>query len=107
MDVLKRLKNRTKEADIGLLMDCMESAASAIMSRRFPYGGYPTTECGEPIVETQYQDLQYRIALDIYNRIGAEGETAHSENGISRSYDGSWISNKLLEEIVPKCGVSK
>lgn len=107
MDVLKRLKDRTKETDIGLLMDCVDSAASAITSRRFPYGGAPATECGAPEVEAQYQDLQYRIALDIYNRIGAEGETGHSENGISRTYDGSWISSKLLEEIVPKCGVSK
>lgn len=33
---------------------------------------------------------------DIYAKVGAEGQTGHSENGISRSYDGSWISPKLL-----------
>lgn len=33
---------------------------------------------------------------DIYAKAGAEGQTGHSENGIDRSYDSSWISPKLL-----------
>lgn len=33
---------------------------------------------------------------EIYAKTGAEGQTAHSENGISRSYDSAWISPKLL-----------
>lgn len=33
---------------------------------------------------------------DIYAKAGAEGQTGHSENGISRSYDSAWISPKLL-----------
>lgn len=33
---------------------------------------------------------------EIYAKAGAEGQTAHSENGISRSYDSAWISPKLL-----------
>lgn len=32
---------------------------------------------------------------EVYARAGAEGQTSHSENGISRSYDGSWISPKF------------
>lgn len=107
MDALKRLKIRTGADDYetGLLLDCLESAANAINARRYPYGDWPTNECGEVAVEPRYQDLQYRIALEIYQRIGAEGEQSHSENGISRVYDGSWISSKLLEEVTPKCGV--
>lgn len=34
--------------------------------------------------------------VDVYARMGAEGQSAHGENGISRTYDGSWISPKLL-----------
>lgn len=33
--------------------------------------------------------------VEVYARAGAEGQKSHSENGISRSYDGSWISPKF------------
>ena len=106
MNVLQRLKDRTGAGndETALLMDCMESAANAINARRYPYGNWQT-ENDEVTVDSQYQDLQYRIALEIYQRIGAEGEQGHTENGISRVYDGSWISSKLLEEVTPMCGV--
>lgn len=99
MDALERLKLRTGELDEAVLMDCLESAKAAIMSRRFPYQEWPDE------IEPQYMDLLYRCALDLYNKSGAEGEVAHSENGVSRSYESSWISEQLLSEIVPMCGV--
>lgn len=34
--------------------------------------------------------------VDVYSKAGAEGQIAHSENGISRTYDSSWISPKIL-----------
>jgi len=34
--------------------------------------------------------------VDIYSKSGAEGQNVHSENGISRSYDSSWITFDLL-----------
>ncbi len=99
MDALERLKLRTGEPDERVLLDCLESAKSAIQSRRFPFGDWPDE------LETRYLDLQYRIAMDLYNKTGAEGETAHSENGISRSYESSWISEQLLQEVTPLAGV--
>lgn len=33
---------------------------------------------------------------DIYAKVGAEGQTSHSENGVSRSYEGAWITVDLL-----------
>ncbi len=33
---------------------------------------------------------------DIYSKIGAEGQSSHSENGTSRAYDSSWISPALV-----------
>lgn len=99
MDALERLKLRTQEPDEAVLMDCLESARSEIMSRRFPYQEWPDE------IEPQYMDLWYRIALDLYNKSGAEGELAHSENGVSRTYESSWVSEQLLSEVVPMCGV--
>lgn len=95
MDALERLKIRTKEANESILMDCLESAKSAIQARRFPFGNWPDE------IEPQYEDLSYRIALDLYNKIGAEGEIGHTENSVSRQYESSWISQQLLNEVVP------
>ena len=105
--MLERLTTRTGEDDDAILEDCIESAKSAILSRRFPYGDYPTNEDGKTYIEERYVDLQYRIALDLYYRIGSEGQLSHSENGIRRSYESSWISEELLSEITPYCGVAK
>lgn len=34
--------------------------------------------------------------VDIYAKAGAEGEISHSEPGISRTYDSSWITFDLI-----------
>lgn len=33
--------------------------------------------------------------VDVYAKAGAEGQKSHSENGVSRSYDSSWISPNI------------
>ena len=99
MDNLERLKLRTGEPNEDILLDCLDSAKAAILSRRFPFGS------GELNLEPQYEDLQFRCALDIYNKAGAEGQLGHTENGISRSYEAAWISTQLLLEVTPYCGV--
>lgn len=122
MDILRRLQLRLTDGDNvpddDILEDCIETAKTAILSRRFPYGEWPTRDVtvtdettGEETTETEtcvedrYLDLQFRIAMDLYNKIGAEGETSHSENGISRQFESSWISEQLLSEVTPYCGV--
>lgn len=101
MTILERLKMRTGEDDEQLLSDCLDSARNAILARRFPYKEWPND------VPNQYVDLQFRIAMDLYNKIGAEGQISHSENGVSRSFESSWISEQLLREVVPIVGVPK
>ena len=99
MDILERLKLRTRETDEALLNDLIETAKNAILSRRFPY-----QEWADFQLESQYSDLQFRIALDLYNKQGAEGEKVHKENGIDRTFESSWISEQLLHEITPYVG---
>lgn len=114
MTVLERMKLRIpEEPNEQVLMDCIEMAKNAILARRFPYGDWPvrtaTGEDGTPVQETyvepRYEDLLYRMAVDLYNKAGAEGQTGHSENGVSRQYESSWISEQLLLEVVPMVGV--
>ena len=33
--------------------------------------------------------------VEIYGKVGGEGQTSHNENGISRTYDSSWISPRF------------
>lgn len=133
MNILERLQLRTGETDEDLLNDLIETAKNAILSRRFPYQDWPTREVTKTVsrtvtttdeitgdvttetqeetvteeetyVEPRYLDLQFRIALDLYNKQGAEGETGHSENGINRQFESSWVSEQLLREVTPYCG---
>ncbi len=100
MTELERLKIRiTEKVDDNVLLDILESAKAVILSRRFPFGEQPTE------LEDKYKDLQIRIAVEMFNKQGAEGEIAHSENGISRSYASASVSEDLLKEITPKVGV--
>lgn len=128
MTNLERMRLRTNEPNDAVLLDCLESAKNAILARRYPYGDWPTKgvdvfvppvtdEDGniispgytetveETVLEPKYLDLQYRCAIDLYNRTGAEGQVSHSENGISRGWGAEWISQELLNEVVPMCSV--
>ena len=100
MTQIERLKIRiTENVNDIELEDILESAKAVILSRRFPFGEQPTE------IEDKYKDLQIRIAVEMFNKRGAEGETAHSENGVSRSYASANVSEDLLKEITPKAGV--
>jgi hypothetical protein len=100
MTQLERLKKRIPENDNdNELEDFLESAKAVILSRRFPFGEQPTE------LEPKYMDLQIRIAVEMYNKRGVEGQTSHSENGVSRSYSSASVSEELLREITPKVGV--
>lgn len=103
MDNLERLVLRLTDngvtPDENILQDCLDTATAAIMSRRYPFGDWPDE------LESRYVDLQFRIAMDLYNKIGAEGQTIHNENGIQRHFESSWISEQLLQEVVPNAGV--
>lgn len=110
MTQLERLKRRIpKEQDDALLSELLESSKNVILGLRFPFGDWPVElQPGSggkleevTVLESRYLDLQIRMALDLYNKIGAEGELAHSENGVSRSYESSWISKELRSEVIP------
>lgn len=43
--------------------------------------------------------------IEVYARTGAEGETGHAENSISREYDGAWISSRLHDVLPNYVGI--
>lgn len=92
----EKLKIRLPEISDAEAESYLDTAKAAIMARRYPFEDFPDE------LESRYLDLQLRIAADLYAKAGAEGETSHSENGVSRSYSNAWVSEELLSEVVPK-----
>ena len=82
-----------------VLKTYLHIAGQRIINRAYPYDD--TVEK----VPYKYVALQCEIAAYLLNKRGAEGETAHSENGISRSYENADIPESMLSSIVPHVGV--
>lgn len=79
-----------------LLEAALERARLGILELRFPFGFEYEQE-----LESQYKGLQLEVAIEIISKMGAEGEVAHSENGVSRTYENAGISDSLKRRIVP------
>lgn len=92
---LTMLQAMTGEEDEDVLTAYLSLAGNKVLRRAFPFG----TE--ETEVPDRYAYNQVEIAAYLLNKRGAEGETAHSENGISRSYEDGDVPPSLLREIVP------
>jgi hypothetical protein len=77
----------------------VELAGAVILNRLYPFG-----ELGDENVPPRYDHIQCMIAVDLWNKRGAEGQTSHSENGITRTWASSHVSPNLLRLIVPSVG---
>ena len=94
------LKAMVGESDTEeVLLAYLNIAGRKVINRAYPYG----TE--ETEVPSRYDFLQCEIAAYLLNKRGAEGQTAHSENGISRSYESADVPESLLGAITPMVGV--
>ena len=97
LTLLKAMVGSSDTEDV--LLAYLDIAGGKIMNRAYPYG----TE--ETEVPARYEFLQCEIAAYLLNKRGAEGQTAHSENGISRSYESADVPESLLGAVTPMVGV--
>lgn len=67
------------------------------VKRARKYPPYYTDEQIQTDLYEYYSNIR-NIALYDYNKIGAEGESSHNENGVNRSYTDR---NKLFSGIIP------
>lgn len=96
---IEMVKAMAGESDDGMVSAYLALAGSKICRRAYPFD--PTvTEVPE-----QYEFLQAEIAAYLLSKRGAEGETAHSENGISRSYESGDVPASLMRQVIPLAGV--
>ena len=81
-----------------LLTYYLTRAEQKILDRCYPFD----TEQFE--VPPRYLEKQVEIAEFLYDKRGATGQTAHSENGISRTYGGADVPEAMLRGITPFVG---
>lgn len=62
---------------------------------------FPTyfTEKMKVDILTKHKSTLAMACVDVLAKAGAEGEKSHSENGISRSYESTWITPGLLDNL--------
>lgn len=98
---LKVLRSLIDDADVNdsLLSIYLNIAEQIIINRVYPFS------VKSPDMPSKYDYKQVQIACYLFNKRGAEGETAHSENGINRTYSDADVPASMLEDIVPRCEV--
>ena len=77
----------------------LDSAAEGILRKAYPF------DSTQNVVPDKYARLQCDIAVYLINKRGAEGQLSHNENGVSRSYEASFIPTSMLRGVTPFCGV--
>ena len=70
----------------------LRKAQQEILNKRFPYGEQPQE------IEPKYEQLQIELAVVLFNERGAEGQSSHNENGVSRSWR---TKEQILCDVVP------
>lgn len=86
-------------ADEMLLSRYILLSEGIVLNRRYPFG--PPVGATVP---KQYEHIQLQIALELFAKRGAEGQTEHDENGIGRKYESANVSYSLLRRITPIVG---
>ena len=101
LSLLRVMVGQPNEGDWAdaVLISYLDIAGHKIVNRAYPYDDTVTE------VPRRYGYLQCDIAAYLLNKRGAEGQTSHSENGISRSYASADVPPEMLREVVPHVGV--
>lgn len=84
-----------EEEDEEIVNAFLVLAGDAIIRRAYPFNGTVTE------VPSRYDVLQCKIAVFLINKMGAEGETLHIENGTDRHFENGDIPPSMLNEVVP------
>lgn len=101
LSTLRTLLGIEDEEQDALLSVYLGIAEDAMRDRLYPFSADPLSE----VLPARYARLQVEIAQFLYLKSGAEGQTAHSENGVSRTYAGDGIPESLLGRLTPFVGV--
>lgn len=98
LNTLKTLVEVKNNDEDEILAVYLNLARQAVFNKLYPYGN------GTENIPRKYDANILKIAVYLYNRQGSEGETAHNENGINRTYGSADIPSIYLKDIVSMVG---
>lgn len=93
------VKAMSGETDDSIVSAYLSLAGNKILRIAYPFDDTVTE------IPDKYAYTQIDAAIYLLNKRGAEGESAHSENGIARTYEDADLPASMLRDIVPFCGV--
>ena len=79
-----------------VLIDVLEAAGAQILNRMYPFG-----YAEDMVVPARYERIQINLAVELYTKRGAEGQSGHTENGTTRTWP---TDSALLKSVMPHCG---
>ena len=82
-----------------LIQNLLWQAEGIVLNRRYPFGSPEGAT-----VTGAYEHIQMQIAVELFSKMGAEGQTSHNENGVNRTYEAADVSPSLRKRIVPVAG---
>lgn len=89
----------TGETDEELARSYLDVASGMVVQRAYPF----VADRSVLALPEQYDSLHLQLAVTLWARRGAEGETLHDENGIKRRYVDL---ESILGQVVPYVGIS-
>lgn len=95
------VSHMTDETDDSTLSAYIDFAKAAIMNKVYPYGDIPKK------FPHRYDQTAIEIAVYMLNKRGAEEQTSHAENGITRHFESGSIPDSLLNNLTPYVSVIK
>ena len=85
-----------------VLEEYLAVSRNIVINRLYPFDDDVTSSL--PVVPDRYTSVQVDICVALINKRGAEGQFAHEENSIVRSFTSNDVPAGLLSRIVPYIG---
>jgi Phage QLRG family, putative DNA packaging. len=97
--MVKSMMGITDTSEDTVITNYLTCAEREILTWRYSYGTIPES------VPVEYEMTQIHAVLAGYNLRGAENQTSHSENGITRSFSYTDMVRYIRNNVIPLCKV--
>ena len=94
-DVMVYLGDEVKESEKPVLLILVNRAIRKVCTKRYPFG-YSDEEKDKAV--EKYRDTIFEAAVYYWAKQGADGESSHSENSMSRTYNSD---DDIFFDVVP------
>jgi len=98
LTAVKSIMNITDTSQDDILKTYLSMAENEIISWRYSYASAENTPTGVP---AEYEQTQIFAVIAGYSQGGAENQTSHSENGISRTFKYEDMVAYIRSRVIP------